>query len=148
MPSAITAIRRYPATLLLAALLFLASFAIATGSFGIVGGGGDDDEGSGIGGTGRTGEFGGSGLGGTGAPSPFLGQLDGDAQMQIAPSELPTRQTTSPELALSPKVNTTLDTAIPARLQSPVIKELSANLAKQASTRSNDPEQSMPLSKT
>ena len=74
MPEAILAIRSYPATLLLALLLFLATLVITTGSLGKVGSGGGDsgDGGSGIGGTGRSGEFGGSGFGGTGGSSPFF----------------------------------------------------------------------------
>lgn len=80
MPSAILAIRRYPTTLLLAMLLFLATLALTAGSLGTVGsGGGDDgDGGSGIGGTGKSGEFGGSGFGGTGGPSPFFTSVDAD----------------------------------------------------------------------
>lgn len=70
MPRAIIAIRNYPVALLLAALLFFASLMLAAGSLGYIGG---DDEGSGLGGTGKNGDFGGSGLGGTGAPSPFFG---------------------------------------------------------------------------
>lgn len=70
MPRAIIAIRNYPAALLLAALLFAVSLILAAGSLGYIGG---DDEGSGLGGTGKNGDFGGSGLGGTGAPSPFFG---------------------------------------------------------------------------
>lgn len=70
MPRAIIAIRNYPLALLLAALLFAASFMLAAGSLGYIGG---DDEGSGLGGTGKNGDFGGSGLGGTGIPSPFFG---------------------------------------------------------------------------
>lgn len=76
MPRAIRAIREYPTALLLAALLFAASLVLAAGSLGYIGGG--DDEGSGLGGTGRNGDFGGSGLGGTGAPNPFLGENDND----------------------------------------------------------------------
>lgn len=80
MPKAILAIRSYPATLLLALFLFLATLIVTTGSLGKVGagaGGGDSgDGGSGIGGTGRSGEFGGSGFGGTGGPSPFFTSVD------------------------------------------------------------------------
>ncbi|MEX1197272.1 MAG: hypothetical protein WEB57_05370 [Pseudohongiellaceae bacterium] len=70
MPRAIIAIRNYPVALLLAALMFAASLILAAGSLGYIGG---DDEGSGLGGTGKNGDFGGSGLGGTGAPNPFFG---------------------------------------------------------------------------
>lgn len=78
MPKAILAIRSYPATLLLALFLFIATLVVTTGSLGKVGaGGGDDgDGGSGIGGTGKSGEFGGSGFGGTGGPSPFFTSTD------------------------------------------------------------------------
>lgn len=72
MPKAILAIRSYPITLLLAALIFAVTLVLTTTSAGKIRGG--DDEGSGFGGTGRSGEFGGSGLGGTGAPYPFLTQ--------------------------------------------------------------------------
>lgn len=75
MPKAILAIRTYPATLLIALLLFMATLVMTAASMGTagVGGGGDDgDGGSGIGGTGKSGEFGGSGFGGTGGPSPFI----------------------------------------------------------------------------
>lgn len=78
MPKAIQAIRSYPATLLLALLLFVATLVVTTGSLGKVGSGGGDsgDGGSGIGGTGKSGEFGGSGFGGTGGPSPFFTSVD------------------------------------------------------------------------
>lgn len=80
MPKAILAIRSYPATLLLALFLFVATLVVTTGSLGKVGagaGGGDSgDGGSGIGGTGRSGEFGGSGFGGTGGPSPFFTSVE------------------------------------------------------------------------
>src|SRR5690554_6220306 len=92
MPKALSAIRRYPTTTLLAFLLFLATLAVATGSLGIVrpggnGGGGSEDGGSGFGGTGRSGEFGGSGLGGTGMPSPFI-TLD-ESREEAAPAAEP-----------------------------------------------------------
>jgi hypothetical protein len=73
MPRAIVALRRYPATILLAVLLFAVSLLLAATSLGTVRGGGEgDDGGSGIGGTGKSGDFGGSGFGGTGGPSPFF----------------------------------------------------------------------------
>ncbi|MEY3667500.1 MAG: hypothetical protein RL572_1040 [Pseudomonadota bacterium] len=73
MPRAIVMLRRYPATMLLAVLLFAVSLVLAAASLGTVSGGGEgDDSGSGIGGTGKSGEFGGSGFGGTGGPSPFF----------------------------------------------------------------------------
>ena len=77
MPRAILAMRTYPATILLAILLFIATLIITTGSLGKVRSGGDGgDGGSGMGGTGKSGEFGGSGFGGTGGPSPFFTGLD------------------------------------------------------------------------
>jgi hypothetical protein len=120
MPSAITAIRRYPATLLLAALLFIASFVISTGSFGKVGGG-SDDEGSGIGGTGRTGEFGGSGLGGTGAPSPLVthSELPIESETALSPTSI---------LALGPTIDLQLGTRIPDRVKSEILQELNASI--------------------
>lgn len=78
MPKAILALRSYPLAILMAMVLFVCSLLIATSSIGTIGGGGDD-QGSGMGGTGRTGGLnGGSGLGGTGGPSPFLGSNDTD----------------------------------------------------------------------
>jgi hypothetical protein len=124
MPSAITAIRRYPVTLLLAALLFIASFVIATGSLGKVGGG-SDDEGSGIGGTGRTGEFGGSGLGGTGAPSPLVthNELPIESETVLSPASI---------LALGSKIDLQLDTRIPDRVKSEILQELNASIEQRA----------------
>ena len=77
MPKAILAMRSYPLTLLLAALVFALTLVLTATSVGKVGVGGDD-EGSGFGGTGRSGESGGSGFGGTGSPSPFLGSTEED----------------------------------------------------------------------
>ncbi len=89
MPKAILAIRTYPATLLLALALFMATLVMTAASMGKVGtGGGDDgDGGSGIGGTGKTGEFGGSGFGGTGGPSPFVTGIDQEVQPADHPFE-------------------------------------------------------------
>lgn len=109
MPRAILALRRYPATMLLAALLFAASLIMAATSLGtVIGGGEGDDGGSGIGGTGKSGEFGGSGFGGTGGPSPFFtGAADqdeqSDQQQPLAPVvDTPTiEQTVRIELARS-----------------------------------------------
>lgn len=80
MPKAILAIRTYPATVILAMLLFLATLVVTAGSMGKVttDGGDSGDGGSGIGGTGRSGEFDGSGFGGTGAPSPFFTSTETD----------------------------------------------------------------------
>lgn len=71
MPKAIIALRSYPLAILMAVVLFLCTLILATNSTGIMGGGGD--EGSGLGGTGKSGIPGDSGFGGTGGPSPFLG---------------------------------------------------------------------------
>lgn len=89
MPRAILAMRRYPATLLLAMFLFLATLILTAGSLGTVsnGGGDDGDGGSGIGGTGKSGEFGGSGFGGTGGPSPFFTSTDDSTQSTETPAE-------------------------------------------------------------
>lgn len=77
MPKAIIALRTYPATIILALLLFIATLLITTGSLGKVRTNGDGgDGGSGMGGTGKSGEFGGSGFGGTGGPSPFFTSID------------------------------------------------------------------------
>lgn len=72
MPRAILALRNYPIALLAAMLLFVCTLLLATASGGVIRGGGDD-QGSGMGGTGKSGGFGDSGFGGTGGPSPFLG---------------------------------------------------------------------------
>lgn len=74
MPKAILALRSYPLAILMALVLFLCTLILATSSTGIIGGGGD--EGSGLGGTGKSGLPGDSGFGGTGGPSPFLGDAD------------------------------------------------------------------------
>jgi len=84
MPRAIQAIRSYPITLLLAGLLFLCSLALATASIGKIIGGGED-EGSGMGGTGKSGDFGGSGFGGTGGPIPFFSVTDDVPESEGAP---------------------------------------------------------------
>ncbi len=84
MPRAILAIRQYPTAILLAALLFALTLLLAAGSLGYIGG---DDGGSGLGGTGRQGDFDGTGLGGTGAPSPFFGASDDTTERdESAPS--------------------------------------------------------------
>lgn len=106
MPRAILAIRRYPATLLFALFLFLATLILTAGSLGTVGtGGGDDgDGGSGIGGTGKSGEFGGSGFGGTGGPSPFFTSVDSQSLQNedetALPASAPAAELTT-EIALS-----------------------------------------------
>jgi hypothetical protein len=85
MPRAILALRRYPTAILMAIVLFLCSLLIATNSIGtilinggVINGGGGEDQGSGMGGTGKSGMPGDSGFGGTGGPSPFLGDADTD----------------------------------------------------------------------
>ncbi|MDP2285579.1 MAG: hypothetical protein Q8L06_15685 [Pseudohongiella sp.] len=85
MPRAILALRRYPIAILMALVLFLCSLLIATNSIGtilinggVLNGGGGEDQGSGMGGTGKSGVPGDSGFGGTGGPSPFLGETDTD----------------------------------------------------------------------
>ncbi|MDO9318821.1 MAG: hypothetical protein Q7V56_11560 [Gammaproteobacteria bacterium] len=99
MPKAILAIRTYPATLIIALLLFMATLVMTAASMGTagVGGGDDGDGGSGIGGTGKSGEFGGSGFGGTGGPSPFITSVDD--QEPVAPT--PASDALEPEIALS-----------------------------------------------
>lgn len=91
MPKAILALRSYPLAILMAVVLFVCSFLIATSSIGTIGGG--DDQGSGMGGTGRTGGYSGdSGFGGTGGPSPFLGDNDAsetEADADDAGSDVP-----------------------------------------------------------
>lgn len=124
MPKAISTLRRYPTTVFLAMLLFLATLAITTGSLGIVrpggsGGNGSGDGGSGFGGTGRSGDFGGSGLGGTGMPSPFVTVDDSEPeqmldQPQPAPAESPlveqiTEQSSEQLLAETPLVPEALE---------------------------------------
>lgn len=75
MPKAILALRSYPLAILMALVLFVCSFLIATSSIGTIDGG--DDQGSGMGGTGRTGGYtGDSGFGGTGSPGPAVGSSD------------------------------------------------------------------------
>lgn len=71
MPKALLVLRDYPLILVMT-LVFLFGLALATSSTGVVGGGGDDS-GSGMGGTGKSGTPGDSGFGGTGGPSPYLG---------------------------------------------------------------------------
>ncbi len=104
MPRAIQAIRSYPVALLLAGLLFLCSLALATASIGKIIGG--DDEGSGMGGTGRSGDFGGSGFGGTGGPSPFFSVTDELPEDEHAPT---TDDTVLPALIRS--IDSVLETA-------------------------------------
>ncbi len=105
MPRAILALRRYPATMLLAALLFAASLILAATSMGTVTGGGEgDDGGSGIGGTGKSGEFGGSGFGGTGGPSPFFTSSAPTDDEQGAQQSATDSSDATPQLADSPSI--------------------------------------------
>lgn len=99
MPKAILAIRTYPATLIIALLLFMATLVMTAASMGTagVGGGEDGDGGSGIGGTGKSGEFGGSGFGGTGGPSPFITSINDQETVTSAPAD----SDLTPETALS-----------------------------------------------
>lgn len=73
MPKTILALRRYPTALVMAMAVFILSLLLATNSIGTILNGGGDDQGSGMGGTGKSGLPGDSGFGGTGGPSPFLG---------------------------------------------------------------------------
>lgn len=99
MPKAILAIRTYPATLIIALLLFVATLVMTATSMGTSGlGGGDDgDGGSGIGGTGKSGEFGGSGFGGTGGPSPFVTSVNDPDAIDPTPAD----SSLTPEISLS-----------------------------------------------
>jgi hypothetical protein len=106
MPKAILAIRTYPATLIIAVLLFIATLVMTAASMGTAGTGGDDgDSGSGIGGTGRSGEFGGSGFGGTGGPSPFVTSVT-DSEPATPP---PASNPSTPEIALSRALTDSLE---------------------------------------
>lgn len=121
MPKAILAIRSYPATLLLALFLFIATLVVTTGSMGKVGTGGGDsgDGGSGIGGTGLSGEFGGSGFGGIGGPSPFFTSVD-DEDQSAAPAIL--------DHAGSVVVDTPVELA-ETESQKPVTSEIQSSLS-------------------
>lgn len=88
MPKAILALRQYPVALLVATLVFLCSLIIATQSLGVIRGGGGDDQGSGMGGTGKSGGFGDSGFGGTGGPVPYLGDNGQQESQKESPSDL------------------------------------------------------------
>jgi hypothetical protein len=106
MPKAILAIRTYPATLIIAVLLFIATLVMTAASMGTAGTGGDDgDSGSGIGGTGKSGEFGGSGFGGTGGPSPFVTSVT-DSEPATPP---PASNPSTPEIALSQALTDSLE---------------------------------------
>ncbi|MDT8428599.1 MAG: hypothetical protein RQ757_07525 [Pseudomonadales bacterium] len=102
MPKIIISARNYPFSLLLGGLLFALTLFLTTQSIGKVNGAGGEDEGSGLGGTGKSGEFGGSGLGGTGAPDPFFG-LNEDlerARQELDQAREELKPLTSPAWAL------------------------------------------------
>jgi hypothetical protein len=132
MPRAIHALRSYPIAVLLALLLFACSFVIATNSVGVIRGGGDD-QGSGMGGTGKSGTYGDSGFGGTGNPSPFWGSL-GEPETDDSASADPSDQNSWP----SPWLPRASETAIiPAQLE-PLI-ELQRNPLQDPLHRSQSP---------
>lgn len=129
MPKAILAMRTYPATLLLAILLFLASLLITTGSLGKVRSGGDGgDGGSGMGGTGKSGEFGGSGFGGTGGPSPFFTSTDSEEQQKTPQFRIPTSEQSAPVIiAQDPQGNGSNSAGTPGELSERVIEAIDRN---------------------
>lgn len=123
MPRAILALRRYPATMLLAAFLFAVSLILAATSMGTVTGGGEgDDGGSGIGGTGKSGEFGGSGFGGTGGPSPFFtSAAPTDAEQDAQPTA--DSQDATPQLADTPSVEESVLIELSSSLETNALAE-------------------------
>ena len=134
MPKAILAMRTYPATLLLALLLFLATLMITTGSLGKVRSGGDGgDGGSGMGGTGKSGEFGGSGFGGTGGPSPFFTRTDSadkdsEEQRKTPQFRIPTLDQSAPSfIAQDPQIEGSSGTPSPSELSERVIEAIENN---------------------
>ncbi len=135
MPKAILAIRTYPATLIIALLLFVATLVMTATSMGTAGvGGGDDvDGGSGIGGTGRSGEFGGSGFGGTGGPSPFVTSVNDLDPIDQAPSD----SSLAPETALSEALADSVE-------QSSLVIETSSTLASEDIPNAVEPSLTVP----
>lgn len=134
MPKAILAIRTYPATLLLALFIFLATLLITTGSLGKVRSGGDGgDGGSGMGGTGKSGEFGGSGFGGTGGPSPFFTSTnstseDSKEQQKTPQFHIPELDKSAPVIiAQDPQVDGSIGTESPSVLSERVIEAIDSN---------------------
>ncbi len=123
MPRAILALRRYPATMLLAAFLFAASLILAATSMGTVTGGGEgDDGGSGIGGTGKSGEFGGSGFGGTGGPSPFFtSATPTDSEQDAQPAA--DSQDATPQLADTPSLEESVLIELSSSLETNALAE-------------------------
>lgn len=87
MAKAILVLRQYPWTLIAAMFLFVCSLALAASTMGVIRPNGGDDQGSGMGGTGKSGPFNDSGFGGTGGPSPFIGDND-DENNELNPDEL------------------------------------------------------------
>ena len=131
MPKAILAMRTYPATLLLALLIFLATLLITTGSLGKVLSGGDGDGGdggSGMGGTGKSGEFGGSGFGGTGGPSPFFTSTDSEEQQKTPQFSIPSREQSAPVIiAQDPLVEESPSIESPSVLSERIIEAIDSN---------------------
>lgn len=82
MARAILVLRHYPWTLIAAMFLFVCSLALAASTLGIIRPNGGDDQGSGMGGTGKSGPFNDSGFGGTGGPSPFIGNSTDERDQQ------------------------------------------------------------------
>jgi len=83
MPKAILALRSYPIALFAAILVFICTLLWAANSIGTITGGGDD-EGSGLGGTGKSGD---SGFGGTGGPRPVLGDAETSERSSASPGQ-------------------------------------------------------------
>lgn len=130
MPKAILAMRTYPATLLLAILLFLVTLIITTGSLGKVRSGGDGgDGGSGMGGTGKSGEFGGSGFGGTGGPSPFFTtSSDSEEQRKTPQFSIPGADQSAPVIiAQDPQATDSNTTDTPSEISNRVIEAIDSN---------------------
>ena len=134
MPKAILALRSYPMAILMAMVLFACSLVIATASVGKLSNGGDD-EGSGMGGTGKSASFGDSGFGGTGGPSPFFGGADTTADDSTV--EPDTDQWPTPWL---PREQETA--GVPAEMQ-PLI-ELQRNLPQDPFRQNNNNQLSNP----
>ena len=109
MVETVFALRRYPTAMIMIMVLFVCSLLIAANSIGtllnhsnVINGGGGDDQGSGMGGTGKAGLPGDSGFGGTGGPSPFIGDAglgnDNNRQDDAPPSSDPVQDWPSPWL--------------------------------------------------
>lgn len=109
MVETVFALRRYSTAMMMIMVLFVCSLLIAANSIGtvlhngnIIKGGGGDDQGSGMGGTGKAGLPGDSGFGGTGGPSPFIGDAvlgnENNRQDDAPPSSDPVQDWPSPWL--------------------------------------------------